>query len=84
MYKLIFDKKALKKINRLDRITKKRVWGKLQECKKNPQKYLKQLTGIKLFKLRIGQYRIIIDLKKELRILNVLDIGNRKNIYKNL
>lgn len=81
MYKLIFEKKALHDLNKLDDITKRRIWDKLQECKENPFRFLKPLIQIEGFKLRVGDYRIIIDVQEEIRILNVLKVGHRKNIY---
>jgi len=81
MYELIFEKKALNYLNKLDNLTKKRIWNKLQECKENPFRFLEPLIQIKGFKLRVGDYRIIIDIQEEIKILNVLKIGHRKNIY---
>jgi len=81
MYELIFEKKALQNLNKLNKKTKKRIWKKLQECKENPFKFLKHLIQIKGFKLRVGDYRIIIDVKEEIKILNVLKVGHRKKVY---
>ena len=81
MYKLIFEKKVLQYLNKLDPGLKSRIWNKLQECKGDPFRFLEPLIKIKGFKLRVGDYRIIIDVQNELRILNILKIGHRKNIY---
>jgi len=81
MYKLIFEKRALHDLNKLDKQIKKRIWNKLQECKKNPFRFLKPLVQVKGFSLRIGDYRIIIDVKGEIKVLNILKVGHRKRIY---
>jgi len=81
MYKLIFEKVALKYLNRLEKPIKQRIWNKLQECKQNPFRYLKHLEDIDGFKLRVGDYRLIIDIDTTIRILRVLKVSNRKNIY---
>lgn len=81
MYKLIFEKKALHSLNKLEKEIKKRIWNKLQECKKNPFRFLEPLIQIKGFKLRIGDYRVILDVQREIKVLNILKIGHRKNIY---
>jgi len=81
MYQLIFDKKAFRDLNKLDEITKRRIWDKLQECKENPFRYLKPLIQIEGFKLRVGDYRVIVDIKEEIKILQVLKVGHRKNVY---
>ncbi|MBT4135592.1 type II toxin-antitoxin system RelE/ParE family toxin [archaeon] len=81
MYKLIFEKRALKDLNKLERNIKERIWNKLQLCKLDPFRFLEPLVGIKGFKLRVGDYRIIIDVENEIKILQVLEVGHRKNIY---
>ncbi len=81
MHDLIFEKRALHILNRLDKIIKKRIWNKLQECKTDPLRYLEPLVEIKGHKLRVGDYRVIIDVQNEIRILHVLKIGHRKNVY---
>jgi mRNA interferase RelE/StbE len=53
----------------------------LQECKENPFRFLKPLIQIKGFKLRVGDYRLIVDVQEEIKILNIIKLGHRKNIY---
>jgi len=81
MYELIFEKRALHDLNKLPTDIKLRIWNKLQECKLNPFRYLEHLEEIKGYKLRVGEYRVIIDVENEIKILNVLKVGHRKNIY---
>ena len=81
MYKLVFGKRALSNLNKLDKNNKTRIWNKLQECKLDPFRYLKPLIYIRGFKLRVGDYRVILDVREEIRILEVLKVGHRKNIY---
>ena len=81
MYELVFDKKALEILNKLDATIKERIWNKLQDCKENPFRFLKPLIQIKGFKLRVGDYRLIIDVDIKMKILNIEKIGHRKNIY---
>ena len=82
-YELRFDKKALNFLNKLEQGIKTRIWNKLQECKQDPFRYLQHLTQIRGYKLRVGDYRIIIDVQEEIKILYVEKIGHRKNIYEN-
>ena len=81
MYAIKFDKQALNFLNKLDFQIKKRIWDKLQECKQEPFRYLKSLTEIKGYKLRVGNYRIIIDVQEKIKVLFIEKIGHRKNIY---
>ena len=54
MYQLIFEKRALNFLNKLERPTKQRIWNKLQECKEDPFRFLEHLEEIHGFKLRVG------------------------------
>tara|TARA_Y100000034_G_C6660597_1_gene289581 strand:- start:241 stop:486 length:246 start_codon:yes stop_codon:yes gene_type:complete len=79
MYKLIFEKRALDQLNKLETQIKKRIWNKLQDSKKNPFRYFEKLKEIDGYKLRIGNYRVIADIDNE--TITVLKVGHRKNIY---
>ena len=81
MYNLIFDKKALHDLNKLEKEIKERIWEKLQQCKENPFRFLEHLAEISGFKLRIGDYRAIVDIDKANQTIKILKVGHRKNIY---
>jgi mRNA interferase RelE/StbE len=81
MYEIQFDKRALDFLNKLEHSIKERIWNKLQECKTEPFRYLKHLTEIKGYKLRVGNYRVIVDVQEKIKILFVLKIGKRNNVY---
>lgn len=83
MYGLIFEKKALNSLNNLDKDIKQRIWDKLHQCKENPFRFLEHLEEIQGFKLRVGDYRAIVDVDKSTKTIIVLKIGHRKNIYEN-
>lgn len=82
-YEIQFDKKALSSLNKLDIETKRRIWAKLSECKKEPFRYLKHLSNIEGYKMRVGNYRLIIDVQDKIKVLFVLKVGHRKNVYEN-
>ena len=81
MYTLIFEKRALESLNKLEKEIKERIWNKLQLCKENPFHFLEHLEEINGFKLRIGDYRAIVDVDKLTQTIKVLKVGHRKNIY---
>ena len=81
MYQIIFEKRALKDLNKFEKNIKQRIWDKLQECKQDPFRYLEHLEDVNGFKLRVGDYRLIIDVDTTIKILRILKVGNRKKIY---
>jgi len=84
MYDIVFDEKAIDFLEKLDKNTKVRIFKKILSTKKNPLRYFEKLTKRDLYKLRIGDYRVIADIdKKDIKILIVF-IGHRKNIYEKI
>jgi len=83
MYQLIFGKKALDFLNKLEKETKERIWSKLQQCKEDPFRFLEHLEEIEGFKLRVGDYRLIIAVDNSVKTLTILKVGHRKHIYEN-
>jgi mRNA interferase RelE/StbE len=81
MYNLIFEKSALESLNKLEPQIKERIWNKLQLCKENPFRFLEHLEEIDGFKLRIEDYRAIVDVIVSMNKIIVLRIGHRKNVY---
>ena len=55
--------------------------NKLDEITDFPEHYLKRLSGAPYYRLRVGDYRVIIDWRKDDEELFVRDIGHRRNIY---
>ena len=83
MYELKWDKKALDFLSKLEKDIKERIWDKIQACKINPFHYLEHLEEIEGFKLRVGDYRVILDVDNKTNTININKIGHRKNIYEN-
>lgn len=84
-YNILFSEAAEKKFAKFDRIVQKRIITFLETRVKPDPDLLKQaLQGTKrgLWKYRVGDYRIICDIRhKELLIL-IVDIGHRREVYK--
>ena len=76
---------AEKAPKRLDHSVGKRVVGKLQEIQgaDDPRDFLKPMTGLLtgMFRLRVGDYRVIIDIQDERCVILALDVGHRSTVY---
>jgi mRNA interferase RelE/StbE len=42
----------------------------------------KKLSGRSGWRIRVGQYRVIYEVEDRIRILTVLDVGHRKDVYR--
>ena len=83
-YKIIWDKKAKEVIQKFPFIISSRIYKKINELIEEPFSKIRRLKGINAFKLRIGDYRVILSVDVQNKIIYVLKIGHRKNIYDDL
>ncbi|MBU3902510.1 MAG: type II toxin-antitoxin system RelE/ParE family toxin [Candidatus Thermoplasmatota archaeon] len=83
-YEIRWDKKALEFLRKLNKTDARRIIKKVNDIKDYPAHFLEGLTEINSHKLRIGDYRVIIDLNETDKIVSVVLIGHRKDIYKRL
>ncbi|MGC8609483.1 MAG: type II toxin-antitoxin system RelE family toxin, partial [Thermoplasmata archaeon] len=65
----------------LDRSIAKRIYEKVDALSENPERYVERLVRYPYYRLRIGDYRVILDIEHEsLRIL-ILKVGHRSTVY---
>jgi mRNA interferase RelE/StbE len=82
MYQIIVSNKAKKQLKKLECDIRKRIITTIKRCKIRPYSHVKRLVGCSYYRLRIGDYRVIMNIQdNKLRIL-VIEIDHRKNIYK--
>ncbi|MBR9677763.1 MAG: type II toxin-antitoxin system RelE/ParE family toxin [Nanoarchaeota archaeon] len=81
MYNLLFTETFSKQFLKLDKIDRNRISNKIMLLKKNP-KLGQHMKGLSLWKLRVGEYRIIYSIEKEKLFIILLDIGHRKLVYR--
>lgn len=81
-FRLVYTKRALKDIRKLDSRSKTRIKNALEIYSLNPYSHLERLTNyiIGNYRFRIGNYRIIFDINEDEIV--VLRVGHRKEIYK--
>ena len=82
MYEIIISERAFKEISKLEKSIQKRIINALERIRFRPEAYVTKLVGDPGYRLRAGDYRIIVDIDKNK--LLVLKVGHRRNIYKNL
>ena len=86
MYDLIYDKKYLKSLKKLDiqaqKIITNWIENNLLNCQE-PRFSGKPLTGNfkGIWRYRIGAYRLLAKIDDDKLIIFAIDVGHRKNIY---
>tara|TARA_Y100000310_G_scaffold272474_1_gene287432 strand:+ start:801 stop:1049 length:249 start_codon:yes stop_codon:yes gene_type:complete len=82
MYELVYSDEAVKDLKKLDKQTKVRILSTLERIRVRPHAHVKKLVANPYFRLRIGQHRIILDIKSNKLIIFIIEVGHRKKIYK--
>jgi len=81
LYEIVFSQKAKKQLFKLEKSIQERIISALERIRIRPQSYITKLVGDPGYKLRVGDYRLIMDIDKGKLLVLVIKIGHRKNIY---
>ncbi len=73
--------KASKNLSKLPKGTIKRVFDKIDEVKEDPFRFLEHFEGQNFYKLRIGDYRALIDIDFQKKILKIQVFDKRGRVY---
>ncbi|MGM5483375.1 MAG: type II toxin-antitoxin system RelE family toxin [Nanobdellota archaeon] len=81
-YEITFSDFADKQLSKLSLNVQDRIISTIKRCQIRPYSHVKKLVGSKYFRLRVGDYRVIMDIIDNKLIIHVVEVGHRKNIYK--
>lgn len=87
MYKVEFSEEAANYLRKMDKSVRttlfKWINKNLVNCE-NPRIHGKALVGNKkgIWRYRVGNYRILCDIKDDVLTILVLEVGHRSKIYK--
>lgn len=78
-----YSQQAAEQLENLDSEAAERIVSKLDDVVWQPDHYLKRLTDSPYYRLRVGDYRVIIDWQRneDPEVLFVRRVGHRRNIY---
>lgn len=80
-YKIVWSIKAARQMERLDRTVSKRIYEKVGQLHENPERCVEKLVRYPCYRLRIGDYRVILDFQHEMVRILILKAGHGSNVY---
>jgi len=81
VFEIIWSDSAIRQLKKLDRTVARRIFDRVGELSENPHRFVQRLVNSPYYRLRVGDYRVILDIQENrLRIL-VLKVGHRESIY---
>lgn len=82
MYKIVFQKAALKFIKKQDRKTQGRLLDALNQLPMGTD--IKKLQGLEMYRMRVGDMRVLYTIDDVIYVISIENIDNRGDVYKRL
>ncbi len=79
-YEIRFEKAAQKFLEKQDKTQRIRLYKAIYKLPYGTD--IKKLSGHNLYRLRVGDYRILYMIDNEIRLINIENIDNRGDVYK--
>lgn len=88
VYSVQFVRSAQKEFDRLPAKERAKVVDALSLLSVNPYSELLRIKKLKgadeLYRIRLGDYRIVYEIRNEALVIIVIKIGHRSDVYRNL
>ena len=81
-YSLEWHPNVRKFLRKLPKDESERIVLKAKELENEPFHYLEHYEGSDYYKFRVGDYRLLVDVDHQKKVIFIRVIGHRKNIYK--
>jgi len=82
-YQITLKKKAIKAMISINEPYYSNIKKAIYSLAENPRPQgYKQLKGRNAFRIRVDDYRIIYEIFETILVIDIIDIGHRKDIYK--
>lgn len=82
IYKIEFEKAAQKFLNKQDKAQRLRLYKAIYKLPNGTD--IKKIKGYNLYRLRVGDYRILYSIDEVVKIITIENIDNRGDVYKRL
>ena len=81
VYRIIWSESAARQLAKLDRSVAKRILERVQELESDPSRFLRRLVGVPYYRLRVGDFRVIVEVAQDRLLVLVLKVGHRSKVY---
>ena len=82
VWEVIWSEKSVKQLEKIDKKNAQKIYDSVLACAKDPFRAVMRLTNSPFYRLRVGNYRVILDLQQKKIIIFVVEVDHRGKIYK--
>lgn len=84
LFELEFANSVRKDLRKIDRNEVSRILEEIEKLADDPRPNgCKKLANAELYRIRIGNYRVIYEIHDARLVVHVVKVGHRKDVYKN-
>jgi len=83
-FEVIWTNRSKKDLKLIDKETVLRIINKISVLENQDTVFLERVKGTKLYKFRVGSYRVLIEKFPATKKLFVLKVRHRRRFYKNI
>jgi mRNA interferase RelE/StbE len=80
-YTLVYSSRALRDLKALPQLDRERILSALEGITDEPGARTRKLENSPLFSFRVGEYRILLDIRRKVLVIFVVGVGHRRTIY---
>jgi mRNA interferase RelE/StbE len=81
-YTVIIAEDAQRELRRLDRSVARRIVAAIEDLAEDPLRKLRRLVNSPLYRLRVGDWRVIVEVdEREVRVI-AIKVAHRRSIYR--
>ncbi len=80
-FEVVWDKISLKFLDKLPKEEAKRIIKKVETANEDPIRYAERLVGSGIYKIRVGDYRVFVDIYYNPNIMKIRAIRHRSVAY---
>ncbi len=81
IYRVEFSQLAEKQLSKLEKEMQERIVHSLERMQIRPFHFVEKIVGSEYYRLRVGEYRVILDIQQDKLIIFAVEIGHRRDIY---
>ena len=81
IWQVIWSEKSIKQLEKIDKKNAQKIYDSVLDCIEDPFRMVLRLTNSSFYRLRVGDYRVILDLQQGKMIIFVV-VDQRKKVYK--
>lgn len=82
MYKIVFQKAALKFMKKQDKKIQERLLRAISQLPMGTD--IKKLQGLEMYRMRVGDMRVLYTIDDVVMVISIENIDNRGDVYKRL